>query len=263
VRYHGTLPNGLPEEISIPLSEDPAYYHKVEWNKSIFSRVCGEPVVTRIYGKKEINKFFSEILGVSCVLARFPPGGSGSSTRHSKAQMQEHQRPNGTYIPDVPGAFPAPPTPPDSDSEVQKRPILLSNESPILAINKASLNALNDEILRSGGKPAAASVFRANIVLASANSNRQNPYGEDNWTTLRIGQQTFQMLGSCRRCHMICVDQETAEKNEEPFVTLAKTRRFESKIFFGSHMCHIPSNELTREGQYPTIMVGDVVTVEG
>jgi len=61
---------------------------------------------------------------------------------------------------------------------------------------------------------------------------------------------------------MICVDQDTAEKDKEPFVTLAKTRRFESKIFFGSHMCHIPSKSPTKENQYPTIRVGDVVTVD-
>jgi molybdenum cofactor sulfurtransferase len=215
-----------------------------------------------MYGKKEINKFFSEILGVSCVLARFPAGGSGFGTRHSKAHMQKHQRPKTDFVPDVPGTLPTPPTPPDSDSEVQKRPILLSNESPILAINRASLDALNEDIIRSGGKPASASVFRANVVLASATSERQEPYSEDHWTRLRIGRQTFQMLGSCRRCHMICVDQDSAEKNEEPFVTLVKTRRFESKIFFGSHMCHIPSKELTKEGQYPTIRVGEVVLIE-
>ncbi len=60
---------------------------------------------------------------------------------------------------------------------------------------------------------------------------------------------------------MICVDQDTAEKNEEPFVTLAKTRRFESKIFFGSHMCHMPSKGAKKENQYPTIRVGDIVKV--
>jgi len=263
VRYHGTLPRGLPKEISIPLSENPAFYSGSESDKSLSSRVCGEAVVTRMYGKKEINKYFSEILGVSCVLARFPAGGSGFGTRHSKAHMQKHQRPKTDFVPDVPGTFPAPPTPPDSDSEVQKRPILLSNESPILAINRASLDALNEDIIRSGGKPASASVFRANVILASTTSERQKPYSEDHWTGLRIGRQPFQMLGSCRRCHMICVDQDSAEKNEEPFVTLAKTRRFESKIFFGSHMCHIPSKELTKEGQHPTIRVGDVVLIEG
>lgn len=59
---------------------------------------------------------------------------------------------------------------------------------------------------------------------------------------------------------MICVDQETAIKDEEPFVTLAKMRRFEGKVFFGSHMCHVSAGGLTREKQFPTIRVGDVVT---
>ncbi|APA07040.1 hypothetical protein sscle_02g018100 [Sclerotinia sclerotiorum 1980 UF-70] len=120
----------------------------------------------------------------------------------------------------------SPPTPPDSDSENRKRPILLSNESPILAINRSSIDMLNEEIAKSGGKIASASVFR----------------------------------GSCRRCHMICVDQDTAEKNEEPFVTLAKTRRFESKVFFGSHMCHVPSSLPSKEHQFPVIKVGDKVS---
>ena len=157
--------------------------------------------------------------------------------------------------------MPPPPTPPDSDTEIQKRPILLSNESPILAITKASLDALNEEIRKTGGKTAPASVFRANVVLGAPSTNQQQPYCEDHWETLCIGQQKFQMLGSCRRCHMICIDQDTAEKDEEPFVTLSKTRRFESKIFFGSHMCHVPSKGPTKEGQFPTIIVGDVVTI--
>jgi molybdenum cofactor sulfurtransferase len=177
--------------------------------------------------------------------------------------MQKHQRPRKTSSNDVPipGAYPDPPTPPDSDEELQRRPILLSNESPILAINRASLDALNETIETHGGKHASASVFRANIVLASSEPGHQQPYAEDYWDTLLIGQQQFQMLGSCRRCHMICIDQETAEKDEEPFVTLAKTRRFESKIFFGSHMCHIPYRGGTKASQYPTISVGDIVSV--
>jgi hypothetical protein len=46
---------------------------------------------------------------------------------------------------------------------------------------------------------------------------------------------------------MICINQETGEKDEEPFVTLAKTRRFDSKIFFGSHICHTNENGDKRE----------------
>ena len=82
-------------------------------------------------------------------------------------------------------------------------------------------------------------------------------YAEDHWGAVRIGGTGFKMLGACRRCHMVCVDQETAVKDVEPFVTLAKTRRFEGKVFFGCHMC---VEEIGRRG-VPTIRVGDVVEV--
>lgn len=252
------------DEINVPLSSDPSFYKAANNIHSLSSRVCGDAIVARTYSSCAINDFFSEILGVSCVLARFPAGGSGPSSRHAKAHMQRHQEPTRSVIIENsnPNSFLNPPTPPDSDSESRKRPILLSNESPILAINRSSINVLNEEIAKSGGKLASPSVFRANIVLATIKSdNRQQSYGEDHWSTLHIGSETYQMLGSCRRCHMICVDQDTAEKNEEPFVTLAKTRRFESKVFFGSHMCHIPSMLLSKEHQFPVIKVGDKVSI--
>ncbi len=34
---------------------------------------------------------------------------------------------------------------------------------------------------------------------------------------------------------MVCVDQNTGEKNEEPFVTLSKTRRMNGNVYFGVH----------------------------
>jgi molybdenum cofactor sulfurtransferase len=263
VKYHGTIPQGLPPEVCVALSADPTFYEPTGEFRSRSSRVCGDAITALTYSSSTIKDFFSRILGVPCALARFPAGGSGPSTRHCKAHMQKHQQSETTVHdsenPSRP--FLSPPTPPDSENE-STRPILLSNESPILVINRASINALNEEISRTGGKPASASVFRANIVIAASNAvAEQEPYKEDFWSRLRIGQQDFQMLGSCRRCHMICIDQNTAIKDSEPFITLAKTRRFEGKVFFGSHMCHIPSLSPTKEWQYPTIRVGHTVTI--
>ncbi|KAH6675526.1 molybdenum cofactor sulfurase [Halenospora varia] len=264
IRYAGTTTSSVQDEIHIPLSADPAFSSTLNGNKFLSSRVCGDAIVAQTY-KEEINNFFTHVLGVPCSLARFPAGGAGFGMRHSKAHMQKHQRQKKatTEVDPVPGAFPSPPTPPDSDSESKRRPILLSNESPMLAITTSSLNALNEAIVGSGGNQTSASVFRANIVLTStATKDEQHPYDEDKWKSIHIGQEQFQMLGSCRRCHMICVNQETAEKDEEPFVTLARTRRFDSKIFFGSHMCHVPRSGGTRASQYPTIKVGDTVIVD-
>lgn len=263
IQYHGPLPHGLPSEVHVTLSADPSYYHDADELRSSASRVCGDIITAHTYSNIQINDFFTKILDVPCALARFPAGGSGLNLRHSKAHMQGHQRTRNTIDTDkhIPGSFPIPLTPPDSDNETP-RPILLSNESPILVINRVSIDTLNDDIKVKGGKPASASVFRANIVISSSEARKlQQPYSEDDWLRMRIGQQDFQMLGSCRRCHMICVDQDTAIRDEEPFVTLAKTRRFDGKVFFGSHMCHIPSSQQTKERQFPTIRVGDIVSV--
>lgn len=277
VSYRGLLPDGKPStSITIPLSADPSVFEFPQVIEHLPSRVCGEAITAQKYASPDINDFFTTILGVSCALARFPPGGQGKSMRHAKAHLQKHQNvsPRSSRYP-LPGGIPGVATPPDSDTETEQRRILLSNESPILAINLSSLTILNREIVAHGGKPVSADVFRANIVIGPPVDHRTGQpsaedddetlaYSEDHWSTLRIGQQDFQMLGSCRRCHMVCIDQDTAVKSEEPFVTLTKTRRFDGKVFFGTHMCHLPATTEagTMEAQRPTIQIGEKVMID-
>lgn len=253
VEYIGTMSKRIPNTISIPLSANPALFETSCRQKS--SRVCGDEISTQIYNSEEINDFFSAALDVPCVLARFPPGGRGLSSRTVKVKMQRHQQ-SDVMQRLLPGSFPDDiPSPPDSDTEQnqgqqqdtrQEAKMLLANESPILAIHTASVAALNEEIVSRGGTPVTEASFRANIVLegltgdAAREKEKQMPsaFAEDFWKKVRIGPQRFVMLGACRRCHMVCVDQETGEKNVEPFVTLSKTRRFDGKVFFGAHMMH-------------------------
>ncbi|KAI1117999.1 molybdenum cofactor sulfurase [Nemania sp. NC0429] len=276
ISYHGPSSNTTQTEISVPLSVNPNLFQSADTLNVIESRVCGEGVSTLIYKSKYISAFFSDILGIPCTLARFPPGGSGKTMRHAKAHLQSHQtrstqtphhqtRPilqNGTQR-----RFPGIHTPPDSDSESERR-ILLSNESPILAITMSSLAALNQNIMTNGGSAICAETFRANIVIGPPSASppispEASAYSEDHWDALRIGTHDFKMLGACRRCHMVCINQETAIKSEEPFVTLAKTRRFDGKVFFGVHMCHIPAAAPNSEkAQWPTISVGNKVVVD-
>ncbi|KAI1412561.1 PLP-dependent transferase [Hypoxylon sp. FL1857] len=263
VSYQGPSLKRKPPEISVPLSANPSLFQASATSKPMASRVCGEEISAQIYTSSEVNDFFATILGVPCVLARFPPGGLGKSMRHAKAHLQKHQKVNRKTQCKMPCQFPGMNTPPDSDSEPEQQRILLSNESPILAINLSSLEALNRQITDQGGKAVSSEVFRANIAVGpSAPGPESHAYSEDHWSSIRIGQQDFKMLGSCRRCHMICIDQETAEKSEEPFITLTKTRRFDGKVFFGTHMCHIPAQSGTREAQFPTITVGDKVLID-
>ena len=239
----------MADEIGIPLSQNPSVLRS---SHSRPLRVCGEEILAQTYASPGINGFFTDVLGVPCVLARFPPGGRGKSMRHAKARLQTHQLTNQQAMP---GSFLALPSPPDSDSEYERR-ILLANESPILAITLSSVAALNRDIRASGGMDVSPAAFRANVVI----SHSSEPYAEDRWTGLQIGKQTFKMLGACRRCHMVCINQQTAERSEEPFVTLSKTRRFEGKVFFGTHMCYVREDDAISRGmQFPTIRVGDEV----
>ncbi|KAI5861704.1 PLP-dependent transferase [Durotheca rogersii] len=264
VSYQGSWPINGPTRISVPLSANPGLFRAGVPSAAMASRVCGEVISAQVYTSSEVNDFFSTILEVPCALARFPPGGLGTSMRYAKAHLQKHQKVNKTAQYKIPCEFPGMDTPPDSDSESERQRILLSNESPILAINLSSLHVLNEQIAQRGGKAVSPEVFRANVIIGSSASEAQpSAYSEDRWASLRIGQQDFRMLGSCRRCHMICIDQETAEKGEEPYITLSKTRRFDGKVFFGTHMCHIPSTAMgTKEAQFPTITIGDKVVVD-
>ena len=257
VRFQGRIPPEISGEISVPLSADPRVFASYGNSASATptSEVCGDEITADLYASPAIANFFTALVGTPCTLARFPSASPGLSKRHSKA----HQ----TLI---------------TSLDINKHPILLSNESPILAISRSSVNRLNEEIKQrrntGSAKAVHASVFRANLVVAEDHQQQQqaihqpsmgeHPYHEDRWATLYIERRSddernhhthnnnyniddaikLDILGPCRRCQMLCVDQMTAEKNEEPLVTLAKTRRRQGKIFFGVHA----ALSLTEEG---------------
>ena len=240
IHYHGHTPPDTPSEITVPLSADPTVFTSYGDTAAFqTSEVCGDDIAAQLYSSPAIASFFTRIIGTPCVLARFQPASRGFSTRHSKPHLHN-----------------------SSDRQI-RRPILLSNESPILVISRSSINRLNEQIKEgvAGAKAAHASVFRANLVLAEqlSRSGHERPYVEDTWESLHIGDGEgvkLDVLGGCRRCQMVCVDQTTAEKNEEPFVTLAKTRRKQGKIYFGVHAALAEGGS---KKQTAKVMIGDKV----
>ncbi|KAI9727844.1 MAG: hypothetical protein M1834_007890 [Cirrosporium novae-zelandiae] len=252
-------PEGLSHSIAIPLdnvSEERNIGGLCQISSIKKSTVCGDSILAEVYTQDYISQFFSEILDVPCLLARFPSGNSGSSVRHSKVDLQPHQL-QANPSERMPGLFP------EQTPNPENRPLLFSNESPILLVSRSSINSLNEHIKSKGGKAASAEVFRANIVIAEDPTKPpggEQPYVEDAWRFLQIGNQHFQMLGSCRRCNMICIDQKTAERNAEPFVTLAKTRRFNNKVYFGEHMALLYADEKDPDQEKLEICIGDLIT---
>ena len=102
-----------------------------------------------------------------------------------------------------------------------KRPVSFADAYPILVTTTASLDALNEAIVASGGDTVPMKRFRPNIVIDGA-----GPWAEDFWKTIRIGGVELDLVKPCDRCVVTTLDQATGEKQgREPLKTLHKIRR--------------------------------------
>lgn len=194
------------------------------------SSVCGDDVVVQVYDSPDIAAFFTDALGVPCTLARCPPSPGNRIGRLRRPRGRDVAANNSASLT-------------SSAKDQPGKSILLSNESPILLISRSSVNRLNEDIkaVSSVGRAVSADSFRGNIVVAEevAAGTSESPYVEETWRSLQIGDEEngFQVMGPCQRCQMVCVDQKSAQKRQEPFTTLAKTRRRDGKVWFGIHLC--------------------------
>ncbi|KAL9070158.1 MAG: hypothetical protein Q9157_005907 [Trypethelium eluteriae] len=203
--------------ISVPLSEDPTQFHSgVESMDPREATVCDRPMTLRVYRSRAIADFFTNVAGTPCTLARCR---SRSAQEPGRAALSE-------------GVIDR------NDSLTPSSTRTLANDAPLLIIFQSSLDELNKEIARKGGKPASADVFRANIVLARDRLGMQcsMPYIEDCFSYIRVGgHYFFQIIGPCMRCQVVCVDQQTGKRSKEPLHTLAQTRKSKhGRIEFGS-----------------------------
>ncbi|KAF3255300.1 hypothetical protein TWF192_002658 [Orbilia oligospora] len=211
--------------LRIPLDDSlPTHSHPI--TKKCNSKVCGDTVVVQAYSEKRISEWLSDVLGVPCTLARYP-----SAPDSGRRYMKNHLR--------------------QANGEI---PIALRNESPILVVNRKSIDPINDAIFKTGGKLSDISVFRSNIIV-----DGPQPFDEDRWRELKFrnSSSTIQLLGPCRRCHMICIDQTTSERSPEPFVTLSKLRTVNGKVYFGQHATFISDSD----NQTGLIQVGDELDI--
>jgi molybdenum cofactor sulfurtransferase len=223
-------------------------------NRSV--TVCGESREVFVSTSVEIAEFFTAALGVPCTLARYRKAAGPSPRARSVSYLENATQSMPGYFPDF---SPRPTTTATS----------LSNESPILLVSQSSVSSLNKSIQATNpsAEPIPADSFRGNIVIAQAPHEQQKPYAEDSWSSVTIGDNddanTFDILGPCQRCQMVCVDQQSAKRRMEPYSTLAKTRRRNGKVWFGMHLAPValPSGEENEAGaaRKRFIKIGDVV----
>lgn len=102
-----------------------------------------------------------------------------------------------------------------------------SDGFPVLLISQASLDDLNRRLKA----PVQMRRFRPNLVVSGC-----EPFAEDEWKQIRVGQVIFRIVKPCSRCVIPNIDPDTAEKSAEPTRTLSRFRRRENKIFFGQNL---------------------------
>jgi uncharacterized protein len=111
-----------------------------------------------------------------------------------------------------------------------------SDGFPLLLISQASLDDLNGRL--QAALPMIR--FRPNLVVAGC-----EPYAEDGWSLIRIGEMTLRVVKPCSRCKITTVDPYTAEIGVEPLKTLASYRLQGNQVFFGQNLIHNGPGELS------------------
>ena len=116
----------------------------------------------------------------------------------------------------------------DQDYAIGRNQVAFSDGFPLLLISESSLCDLNSRV------PAEITMkrFRPNLVV-----NNTDPYQEDNWKAIRIGDCELQIVKPCSRCVLTTVDPETGQfSGREPLRTLAKYRKFNGEVVFGQNL---------------------------
>lgn len=131
-------------------------------------------------------------------------------------------------------------------------PVSFADGYPFLITTLQSLEALNQEIARSGGAPVGMERFRPNIVI-----DADRPWADDYCKAIKIGDVVIDLVKPCVRCVVTTKDQATGKSmGKEPLKSLGKIRRSAhselSGALFGWNA--VPRNQ----GE---IRVGDAVEV--
>ncbi|WP_421852343.1 MOSC domain-containing protein [Marinomonas sp.] len=109
-------------------------------------------------------------------------------------------------------------------------PVAFADGYPFLLTTEASLDELN----KTCPEDIQMAQFRPNLVITG-----NNPFEEDSWKRIRIGEVEFENVKPCDRCIFTTLDPSTAQRSKkgEPLKTLAKFRLLgKESITFGINM---------------------------
>ncbi|GGD71444.1 MOSC domain-containing protein [Lacimicrobium alkaliphilum] len=114
---------------------------------------------------------------------------------------------------------------------------------PLLVISQASLEALNQRL----AQPHRMEQFRPNLVVTGT-----EPFAEDNWERIRIGEVELRLDNPCSRCIFTTRDPKNGEfiGNQEPLKALSLFRKEQNgKINFGMNATVIKGGLLEQDSE--------------
>nr|XP_020455543.1 molybdenum cofactor sulfurase-like isoform X2 [Monopterus albus] len=200
------------DTISVPLENNDQMHTSY---RVCQTKVCGDRVEILDCGD-EAASWLSDFLGQPCRLIRQSP----DFTRNMK------KRPNRAATS-------------TSLSLVNEAQYLMINHASVELIQKLMSSSQNysegDQLLDT---QKVISRFRANLVIAGG-----EPFEENNWSHLIIGNTQFMVQGHCERCQMVGVDQDTGTKTKEPLMSLSAYCT--GKVTFGVYLTHQLPDEST------------------
>ncbi|OOH91342.1 MOSC domain-containing protein [Pasteurellaceae bacterium 15-036681] len=130
--------------------------------------------------------------------------------------------------------------------DFEHNPMSFGDSNPLLLVSEKSLQ----QVQKWAPVPISMEQFRGNIVIDGA-----EPFEEEKWQQIRIGQVKFTVAQSCTRCILITRNLETLELDPqaEPLRTLKQQHTNEQgKPIFGIHL--VPENS-------GIIRVGDSINI--
>lgn len=119
------------------------------------------------------------------------------------------------------------PRPVDPLYKVNDENVSLADSYPYLIIGQSSLDDLNARLEQA----LPMNRFRPNFVFSGG-----EPFEEDDWKNISIGDNKFIGVKPCSRCVLTTVNQENGERGMEPLRTLATYRKRDNKIYFGQNL---------------------------
>jgi uncharacterized protein len=145
-------------------------------------------------------------------------------------------------------------------------PLSLADAGPLLLTSTSSLARLEQWMRQEADRrgeadPVALDMlrFRPNVVI----EGDVEPFAEDRWRSLRLGECTYRFAEHCDRCVITTLDPGTQRGGKEPLRTLARHRQWDGKTWFGVRLVPTSGGSLSVGDEVEVLEVADDVSARG